>query len=169
MILQGLWQAIENWPLSQYIASSEFAFPTLESVHVMAIVTVLGTIAVVDLRLLGLASKESRVTDLTKDTLPWTWGAFVIAMITGSLLFISKATTYMVNPFFLWKMVLIALAGVNMLVFHFVTWHDVKTWDASPTIPKAAKLAGGLSIGIWLVVVFVARAIGFTLDKYSQN
>jgi hypothetical protein len=169
MILQGLWQWLENSALGQYIAASSWAFPTIETVHVIAIVTVVGSIAVMDLRLLGLASKESRVTEMSNDTLPWTWGAFVIAMISGGLLFISKATTYMVNPFFLWKMVLIAIAGVNMLVFHLITWKTVKVWDADPQLPRGAKIAGGVSLGFWIVVVFVARAIGFTLDKFSQS
>ena len=169
MILAKLWPALEGTALAQYVASSDWAFPTFETIHVIAIVTVVGSIVVVDLRLLGLASRETRVTELTKDTLPWTWGAFVLALITGTLLFISKATTYIVNPFFLWKMVLIALAGVNMAVFHLITWHDIKTWDAAPQAPRGAKIAGGISIGLWAIVLFVARAIGFTLDKFSQN
>ena len=169
MILQGLWQGLENSALGQYVAASSWAFPTIETVHVVAIVTVVGSVAVMDLRLLGVASKETAVTEMSRDTLPWTWGAFVLAMISGSLLFISKATTYMVNPFFLWKMVLIALAGVNMGVFHLITWRTVKTWDTAPEPPKGAKLAGGLSVGLWVVVVFIARAIGFTLDKFGQN
>jgi hypothetical protein len=168
MILQGLWQGLENSALGQYIAASSWAFPTIETVHVIAIVTVVGSIAVMDLRLLGLASKESPVTEMSTDTLPWTWGAFVIALISGGLLFISKATTYMVNPFFLWKMVLIAIAGLNMAVFHVLTWRTVKQWDVGP-LPRGAKIAGGVSLGFWIVVVFVARAIGFTLDKFSQS
>jgi hypothetical protein len=169
MVLQGLWQALEASSLGQYIASSSWAFPTIETVHVIAIVTVVGSILIVDLRLLGLASNESRVTELSNDTLPWTWGAFALAMISGSLLFISKATTYMVNPYFLWKMVLILLAGVNMGVFHVFTWRTVKLWDTDRSAPLAAKIAGGMSLTFWVVVVFVARAIGFTLDKYSPS
>lgn len=169
MILQGLWPALENSALGQYIASSSWAFPTIETVHVIAIVTVLGSIVVVDLRLLGLASTESKVTELSHDTLPWTWGSFVIAAITGALLFISKATTYIVNPYFLAKMVMIALAGANMVVFHLLTWRSIDTWDRRAQVPLAAKIAGGTSIGFWIIVVFVARAIGFTLDKYSPS
>jgi hypothetical protein len=168
MFLQGLWQALEGSALGQYIAASSWAFPTFETVHVIAIVTVVGSIAVMDLRLLGLASKDSPVTEVSNDTLPWTWGAFAVAMVTGLLLFISKATTYIVNPYFLWKMVLILLAGVNMAVFHLITWPSVKDWDIGREAPRAAKIAGGLSLGFWVVVVFVARAIGFTLDKFGS-
>ena len=169
MALQAVWQAVADWPLAQYIAGSSWAFPILETTHVVAIVIVFGSIAIMDLRLLGLASASSRVTEISNDTLPWTWGAFAVALVTGSLLFISKATDYMVNPYFVWKMVLILLAGVNMAVFHLSTWRGVGSWDTSSALPKAAKLAGGLSLVLWIAVVFVARAIGFTLDLYSAS
>lgn len=167
MFLPGLWQWVANWPLSQYIAASSWAFPTFESIHVIAIVTVVGTIAVMDLRLLGLASNEEPVTVISHDVLKWTWGAFLVALITGSLLFISKATDYVANPFFASKMALILLAGLNMGVFHLLTWRSVRTWNTSATLPVGARLAGGVSLGLWVVVVFLARAVGFTLDKFA--
>jgi len=169
MTLQAVWQAVADWPLAQYIASSSWAFPTLETIHVIAIVIVFGAIAIMDLRLLGLASTSSRVTEVSHDTLPWTWGAFGVAVITGSLLFISKATDYAVNPNFGWKMVLILAAGVNMAIFHVFTWRGVERWDSSRVAPLAAKLAGGLSLIIWIWAVFLARAIGFTLDLFSTT
>ena len=167
MNLQAFWQSLEASPLGDYVASSTWAFPTIETVHVISIVTVVGSIAVMDLRLLGVASGQCAVTEMSRDTLPWTWGAFVLAMISGGLLFVSKATSYMVNPYFLWKMVLIVLAGANMAVFHVFTWRTVKGWDSGCAVPLPGKIAGGLSLALWVVVVFIARAIGFTLDKYT--
>ncbi len=167
MFLKGLWETLEASPVGQFVASSSWAFPTLESLHVMAIVTVLGTIVVMDLRLLGLASKDRPVTAMSKDTLRWTWAAFGLAMLTGGLLFLAKATEYAVNPNFQLKMLLILLAGVNMAVFHLFTWRTVDKWDSDPVIPMAAKIAGGLSLLLWIVTVFFARAIGFTLDMYQ--
>ena len=166
MAVQGLWQALENTALGQFIVSSTWAFPTLETIHVIAITTVVGSIAIMDLRLLGLASTDRTVAAESRDTLPLTWGAFALAAVTGGLLFISKATTYTVNPYFLWKLVLIALAGANMAAFHLFTWKSVEG-SASSRLPSAARLAGGLSLGFWVVAVFLARAIGFTLDKFS--
>ena len=166
MTLQAFWQALQASAVGDYVASSSWAFPTLETIHVIAIVTVVGSIAVMDLRLLGLASQDRAVTEMSKDTLPLTWGAFAIAVLSGSLLFVGKASEYAVNPNFQWKMALIALAGANMAVFHLVAWRTVKTWDADRPAPLAAKIAGGLSLGLWITVVFFARAIGFTLDLY---
>lgn len=167
MAAQAIWQAVADWPLSQYIAASSWAFPTFETIHVISIVTVIGTIAVMDLRLLGLASRDEAVTEISHDVLPWTWGAFMVALITGSLLFISKATDYTVNPFFVWKLVLILVAGVNMAIFHLITWRNIGTWNTSAAVPAAAKVAGGVSLALWAAVAFLARAIGFTLDKFA--
>ncbi|MWV27616.1 DUF6644 family protein [Aurantiacibacter rhizosphaerae] len=162
----NIWESLEYSSLGTSIAESLWAFPTLETIHVIALVTVFGTIMIMDLRLLGLASNEWAVTQMSRDTLPWTWGAFVLAAITGTLLFVSKASTYMVNPYFLWKMSLMALAGLNMLYFHFKTYQTVSEWDAKPVLPTGAKVAATLSLVLWIGVIFCGRAIGFTLGIY---
>jgi hypothetical protein len=162
----NIWERIEYSGLGIYVAESTWAFPTLETLHVIALVTVLGTIFVVDLRMLGLTSNQFAVTKAAKDTLPWTWGAFILAAITGTLLFVSKASSYVANPYFLWKLGMLALAGLNMMYFHFITWRTVEHWDRDATMPAMVKVAAGLSIVFWLLVVFFGRAIGFTLGVF---
>jgi len=162
----NIWQRLEYSNLGTTIAESTWMFPTIETLHVFALVTVIGTIALVDLRLVGVKGHALRVSQLAKDTLPWTWGAFVLAAITGTLLFVSKATSYTINPWFLGKMVLLAMAGLNMVYFHLTTWRAVDHWELDPSFPPAAKLAGWLSLVFWLGVVFCGRAIGFTLGIY---
>jgi hypothetical protein len=169
MSLQDLAQAIQDWPLAQSIAASSWAFPTFESIHVIAITTVVGSVAVMDLRLLGWASTGAPVTEISEDTLRWTWGAFAVAIVTGLLMFISKAANYAANPYFLSKLALIALAGANMALFHRFTWRGVAGWDRGVAVPDAGRLAGGVSLLLWIVVVFLARAVGFTLDKYGPS
>ena len=167
MNLQPFWEALEASPVGDFIASSSWAFPTVECIHVIAIVTVVGTVMIMDLRLLGLTSKACAVTEMSTDTLPWTWGAFVLAAISGLLLFVSKAHIYTIDPWFLWKMGLIVVAGVNMAIFHVFTWKSVHDWDSGCDVPMAGKIAGGLSLFFWVLVVFCARLIGFTLGLYE--
>lgn len=162
----NIWERIEYSGLGTYIAESTWAFPTIETLHVIALVTVLGTIFVVDLRMLGLTSNKFAVTKAATDTLPWTWGAFIVAAITGTLLFVSKASSYVGNPYFLAKMAVLALAGLNMMYFHFITWRTVEHWDRDASMPAAVRVAAGLSIVFWLLVVFFGRAIGFTLGIF---
>ena len=162
----NIWESIEYSNMGITIAESAWMFPTIETLHVIALVTVLGTIFIMDLRLLGLAGNAAPVSRMSNDLLKWTWAAFVLAAITGTLLFISKASTYMVNPYFLTKMGLMALAGLNMAAFHFVTYKTVDQWDLSANLPGGAKLAGVLSLVLWVIIVFCGRAIGFTLGIY---
>ena len=163
---QTIWHKIEYSAVGDFLATSGWAFPTIETIHVIALVTVVGAIAVMDLRLLGLASKDSKITQVSQDTIRLTWMAFVLAAITGLLMFTSKASSYMINPYFLIKMGLLALAGLNMAYFHFVTWKKVGEWDSAADIPTVVKLSGALSLIFWVVIVFFGRAIGFTLGMF---
>lgn len=159
----NIWESIEYSSIGIAIAESTWMFPTFETLHVIALVTVLATIAVVDLRLIGLTSNKVAFSRLSMDMLPWTWIGFGVAAITGALLFVSKASYYMVNPFFLVKLGLLALAGLNMLVFHFVTQNTQAQWDKDVALPFSARLAGWSSLTLWLGVVICGRMIGFTL------
>ncbi len=116
--------------------------------------------------MIGLASKGRPLTAVSKDTLTLTWTAFVAAAITGSLLFTGKATYYMVNHWFIAKMALMGLAGLNMIAFHLIPWKNVRNFDVATVIPGAVKRAGILSILLWIGVICCGRMIGFTLDKY---
>ena len=167
MTLQTFWDSLEASPVGEFVASSAWAFPTIESVHVIALVTVVGTVAIMDLRLLGLASGKWSVTQMSNDTLRWTWMGFLLAAITGTLLFVSKAHIYAREPWFIGKLALIAAAGVNMAVFHFTTWKTVTDWDSARSLPTAAKVAGALSMLCWILAIFFGRWIGFTLGHYE--
>jgi hypothetical protein len=168
MSLEAYWQGLEASPLGDFIASSTWAFPTIECVHVIAIVTVTGTVGMMDLRLLGRAFTDRTVRQVEHDTLKWTWAGFIVAALTGTLLFISKASVYAIDPWFQFKLVFMALAGVNMLAFHFgPAWRNVAAWNAALDAPKAAKIAAVLSLTLWVLVVLFGREIGFTLGKYE--
>jgi Family of unknown function (DUF6644) len=162
-MLQAFCEWLYNTPFAATIRGNELLFPWFESVHVLAITLVLGSIAVVDLRLLGIASVNRPVTRLIREVLPVTWCAFAVAAITGGTLFTSNAVEYVKNFPFQMKMLLMALAGINMLVFHFVTYRSVGQWDEARRTPLAARFAGGFSIALWLAIVAFGRWIGFTI------
>jgi uncharacterized membrane protein len=149
--------------LAVFIHKKAWAFTTVEVVHVFAVSLVIGTIMIVDLRLLGLASTKRPFAELSRKVLPFTWAAFALAVIAGLLLFISRATEYFVNPVFWIKMSLIVVAGINMMIFEFITVRDVQKWNLDPTPPAAARRAGGISIASWVLVVVFGRLIAFTL------
>jgi uncharacterized membrane protein len=154
---------LEGTALATWIAGSAWAFPTIESIHVVAITLVVGSIAVADLRLLGLAWRSRRVTDVLHDVLPMTWIAFAVALTCGSLLFISQASKYFDNSAFQLKMLLMLLAGANMLAFELITLRSVSTWDRNVPVPLAGKLAGAVSLACWLGILVLGRQIGWTM------
>lgn len=157
----GILQWINDLPLSQASRETEWVFPTLETIHVIAIVFVLGSITRLDMRLIGLIWQNRPVTEVSEEMLPWTWTSFVIAAIFGLLLWTSKPLTYFGIAFFDVKMILIVLAGINMVLFQFITFKDVAKWDRDPVPPAAARIAGGLSLAFWVAVVICGRFIGF--------
>jgi hypothetical protein len=165
MSLSALMSAIQDLPLSAALrgesAGTEWLFPIVETVHVLTLTIVFGSIAMVDLRLVGLTGRGSSISRLSAETLPWTWTAWVLSAISGSLLFMSKAVTYFGNFEFRMKFIFMGLAALNMLIFHFGAYRRVSQWDTGVP-PISARVAGALSIGFWVAVIFFGRWIGFT-------
>jgi hypothetical protein len=143
------------------IRESEWLFPTIETVHVFALVLVVGSIMTVDLRLLGFSNKERSFSEVAGEMLPWTWVAFTVAAIAGLLMFSSKALVYYGNIPFRLKMCCLLLAGINMALFHWLGTRHLQTWDRKRP-PSSAKLAGGASLLLWTTIVAAGRWIGFT-------
>jgi uncharacterized membrane protein len=163
-LLQDFAAVVENIGIAESIRESEVLFPFIESIHVIAICLVVGSILTLDLRLLGFASLQRPVSRLTAAILPVTWGAFTVAVMTGLLLFISNASKYLANGYFDAKLCLIAAAGLNMMVFHGLSARDMAQWEQRKSSPVSARVAGALSILIWIAVVACGRMIGFTME-----
>lgn len=161
MSLQALFNALENTGWATAIREGSVQFPAIETVHVIAFTTVVGAIAIVDLRLLGVLAHHRSVQRLTRELLPLTWGAFALAVVTGSLLFASNAVRYADNPAFQIKFAILALAGANMAVFHAGAFRHVDAWDEAERPPRGARFAGAASLALWIGVVAAGRFIGF--------
>jgi hypothetical protein len=162
MSIGTLLAKLQDTSFATAILEGDSLFPWIESIHVLAVVTVVGTVSVVDLRLIGLRAHMPSAQRLMRQLLPMTWIAFAIALTTGFLLFSSKAEKYAANWPFRIKMLLLLCAGLNMAVFHLVTHRGIKAWDASRT-PLRAKIAGGASLLLWIAIISFARWIGFTV------
>jgi hypothetical protein len=161
MTLLAMMTWLEHRPFAIAIAESTWLFPIVETVHVLAVTVVVGSVAMMDLRLLGAGSKDQAASEVIATSLPWAWSAFAVAFVAGSLMFSSKAATYYVNLPFRIKMVCLALAAVNMLTFHFLTARGMDAWDRG-TPPPAARFAAACSLTLWVVIVATGRWIGFT-------
>jgi hypothetical protein len=161
MSLEQALTRLQDLGLPTQIRESDWMFPTIETVHVFALVLVVGTIMTVDLRLLGLANKERPFSQVASEMLPWTWVAFGVAALAGTLMFSSKALTYYGNIPFRLKMVCLLLAGINMVMFHWLGTRHLDAWDRGRP-PVSAKFAGGASLLLWTAIVAAGRWVGFT-------
>jgi len=157
-------QSLYDSTAGSSIRESGVLFPSIESIHVLMATTVVGTIAIVDLRLIGYASHRKGARQLILDLLPFTWGAFALAAVTGSLLFISNAPNYAANVPFVSKMAALIFAGINMAIFHLTAYRRIGQWDDTLPPPRGVRIAGATSLAVWIVIVFLGRWIGFTVE-----
>jgi hypothetical protein len=165
MDILGFLHSLETSGLATRIRDSLWLFPLIESTHVIAVTLVFGTIAILDLRLLGVASTERSFKRMASDILKWTWAAFALAVLTGSLMFITNARVYYHNFFFRTKMLLLVIAGINVLVFELTAGRTIHRWDSAPAAPRPGKVVAALSLALWISVIFMGRLIGFTTTR----
>ena len=169
MDISEVLHSIENASIASSIRDSLYLFPMLESIHVIGLAIVFGTIAIMDLRLLGLASANRPFHVVASDILKWTWIAFTITFLTGVLMFTTNATVYFHNTIFQAKMALLVLAGLNMGIFELTTGRTAGQWDTSPSPPRAAKRAAIVSLTLWIGIIFLGRWIGFTTTRTATT
>ena len=151
--------------LANRIRESLYLFPLIESSHVIGLTMVFGTIAIVDLRLLGIASTRRPFTRIANDILKWTWTAFALTVTTGLLMFITNAGVYYNNFYFRTKMVLLLLAGINVLMFEVTAGRSVHRWDKDEAAPLAGQTIAAVSLVLWITIIFMGRWIGFTTTR----
>src|SRR5579863_4796191 len=131
----------QSW-IGAGVRQSLWAFPVIETVHLLGMAALLGTVAALDLRLMGLLLRDRPIPMVARRILPWAWSGFAAQAITGGLLFSSEAVHMYANPAFRVKMVLIVLAGIHALIFHIF----VRREKHSAIPPAAAKIAGVTSL-----------------------
>jgi hypothetical protein len=141
-------------PVGDALNSSEYIFPILECFHIVGFALSIGTIAVVDLRLLGLGMRNQTPAQLLADTAPWTLAGLGVMLISGPLIFLSDTGMYSRNPSFQFKLACLLVA----IVFHYTIHRKVAMSNA---VPLLGKLVGAVSLLLWLGVVAGGLFIAF--------
>lgn len=152
---------ISTTHFSTSIRESPYWFPIIEGIHTLGITAVVGTIAVLDLRLLGLIMKREPVSGVARQVLPWTWAGFAVMFVTGVLLSIAEAATNYYNWAFRVKLILLVLVGVNPLIFHLTVYRKVDTWDLANVTPLRARAAAISSLFLWSCIIVAGRLIAY--------
>jgi hypothetical protein len=160
MMLPDLARALEHSSFALAIRDSAWGFDVLIVVHVLALGMFLGTVMLVDLRLIRRGVVAAPVSDFVERILPWTRGAFVLMALSGAILFCTEAVKCYESAAFRLKLALIFLAGANIWFFHRKTYIASSTWN-QPALPSSARLAGILSLLFWIGALAAGRAVGY--------
>ena len=153
-MLNSLLRWLVNSPWSHWINTYEWVFPAIQSVHFIGFAVSIGSIAMVDLRLLGFGMRRQAPAELAADLNRWTLLGISMMLVTGFLMFSTDAVTYHNNPSFQIKMICLMVA----LIFQFT----IHRWAVRPgAAPAGAKLAAVVSLLLWTTVLAAGRMIAF--------
>lgn len=153
------WLDAQQW--SQDLHSSFYMYNWIESTHVMTLMLSLGMLAVIDLRMLGVAFNGVPASKLSDRLFKPMMAGFIVMFITGILLFYAIPVRTTQSIWFRFKMVLLVAAFVNALLFHRYMQKSVNTWDTAPKPPSRARLAAALSLSFWAAIVVCGRFIAY--------
>ena len=151
---------VEALPVARWMREALWAYPAVEILHILGFVTLVGSVAVFDLRVLGLR-KRLPVTELAKLTLPWSLAALLVIVPTGLLMFSAHATDFIANRVFTVKMLLLFCAGCNAVFFHVGPYQTVQRWDTHLPAPFAARASAAASLVLWAGVIACGRLLAY--------
>jgi hypothetical protein len=148
-------------PGSVALHESRYLYLIVLSVHVLTLCVFVGTAAIIDLRLLGLTMPAVRVSEVVSRLLPWTAAGFLVMLTSGALLFYAAPVLRYHNVFFRAKMVMLVAAGANAWIFHRTIYRSVAEWDLDAVPPRRARVAGGLALVFWSLLIMMGRLIPY--------
>jgi hypothetical protein len=160
-LLKHLCQLLNDSSFGTLVRESDYAYNIIESVHVLSITLVVGTIAILDLRMLGAILRPIAVTRIARAVFPLTWSGFAVSFLSGFLLFWAESAKMYTNPSFRIKLILLALVGLNPLIFHTTVYRRVHEWESQHVTPWRARAAAIVSLTLWGGIIIAGRAIAY--------
>ena len=152
---------LANTPFSMLLQNVSWIIPAVQCVHIVCISIVMGSVGLIDLRLLGITGHSQSISNLTGRLLPAVWYSLVVLLITGALLAIAEPVRSLTNPAFQAKMLMIIIVGTLTLFFQKMVRGDVACWELTPTRRTTAKLTAVVSLLLWVGIVFAGRWIAY--------
>jgi uncharacterized membrane protein len=165
MSLNSFLQWLSGTQFSMYMRDSTWGEPIVESIHVLTLTLFLGFAVMLDMRLLGVVLRRRRMSEVLAQFNPWLFGGLAVMVVSGALLFSADPVTFYYThpPFFKIKMIMLVLAGLNVLIFNATIGKRVADWDLAPKTPAGAKAAALVSLVLWVLIVAAGRAIAYVL------
>lgn len=154
------WLWLEKSALADVIRQWLWLYPVIETIHIISLAILFGSVVMFDLRLLGF-SRHILVTDMAQHLLPWSYLSFAVVVLSGFLMFAVDATEIAVNPAFRLKLLLLTGTGVNAAFFHGVVFKSVKFWNLGVTTPVLVRAIAVISVVLWTGVIICGRLIAY--------
>jgi hypothetical protein len=150
---------LHDLPISTWVRESSPAYATVETLHAIGMGVLVGTITIVNLRLLGTLKRIP--VFMLVNLLPLIWTGFIINACSGSLMFMSDAVKMSVNRIFLTKMCLILAGFIVALALRRVVFYNMKSWAQGGAIPLSAKLLSCSSLLVWYGAIVAGRLTAY--------
>jgi hypothetical protein len=154
-------QWLSETTFSRNLREAPYPFPVLIIIHIITIALFGGMVVMGNLRVLGWAMKSVPVSQVIGQFRPWKWTAFGLLLVSGMLLAASDPVEYRGNAMFWVSNVLLLIAGLNAIIFYFGAYQSVKSWDIAAEAPATARRWAGISLALWIILIFAGRAIAF--------
>jgi len=164
------WLAETPWSIALH--ESLYVYPVVETIHVLSLMLFVGSVAFLDLRLLGWTLRGVPVSEVSAGILPWALAGFAITMVSGALLFYAIPVRTFLSIFFRIKVLLILVSGANVWVFQRRVKRSARSWDTDPRPPGRVRIAGAISLASWALVIAMGRMIAydwFDCDRQPQS
>lgn len=161
--LRPMADAIIEWlkatTLSAWMTNSQWLWPICETIHFIGLSLLVGIIGLLDFRLLGFM-RSIPLSSLRK-LLPVGIAGFVLNLVTGVMFFVGAPNQYMFNVSWWMKVLFLAVAGLNAMYFETTQGLRALAIPAGEPMPRAFKVAGGVSLFAWFMVIYWGRMLPF--------
>jgi hypothetical protein len=152
---------LASTPGSIALHESRYVFLIVLTVHVLTLAVFVGTAVMIDLRVLGVTMMRVPASEVLARLLPWAAVGFLVMVTSGALLFYSAPLVRYHNLFFRFKMMALVLALLNAWVFHATVYRRVADWDLDPVPPRRARVAAGVSLVLWALIITAGRMMAY--------
>lgn len=160
-MLESLLASIDESALAVHLRHSTWLYPVVNAAHILGIALLVGGIAPVDAKLLGLW-RAVPLAFFARTVLPFAVGGALLAIVAGALLFSVQPADYAALPVFWLKMALVLAGLANALLVHRSrAWHAQLAGGGDTRAPARLRVGGALSLLIWLSVLLLGRLLGF--------
>lgn len=149
---------LSNTPFSLMIQTVNWIIPAVQSIHILCVAVVMSSMAMLDLRLIGLVGRRRAISEMVGRFVPWVWRTLIVLATSGSILIIGEPSRELLNPYFRAKMVMLAVVILITLVVQLQNKRNATYWE---TKRAAARVTGLASLLLWVGIVTAGRWIAY--------